>query len=671
MRTPLLTEKLLQQARIGSWTYDVQTGKWQWAPEVCAVFGLPPNFAPTPGQLETSFSPASHQELEALRARLQTVTEPFELECELSTQQRTLLVRVLGQPDLKAGRLLGVSGTLQDITGHKREREQQLQQELSEVSKTYQLATLGSSAGFWQWNDLHESAMCWSETFLTLLGYRPDELAATVENFRQLVHPEDYARALALLEAHLHTRSPFRLEYRLRTRSGRYKWFLASGQAERDTQGRPLRMVGSIVDIHAQKQAQLALQRSLAYQKELNAIAFDIGMSRAECLRQGCQILCAYFALPCCSISQIQGGVLEIVALEDAKSRIQGRPVLPGDTFPLAGSLVGQIYDREGVVTLDELVSGANPAEPTLINSYRLKSLIGSPYWVQGEAHGVVACYGYEPRPQDFSCNEREFLQIFCQWLGFMLERHFFIEHLQKLNSNKDQLLAVIAHDLRNPLASIVSAKRRLERYGEQQPDPRMLTVIENSCHQANQLIEELLTAAELEEDPLKLALEPLNLRSFVQEALQSFEPLTAAKQLNLAWQAESGQALVAINPRKMLRALENLLHNAIKFTPAGGAISLRLGTEGQQAWLTIEDTGIGIPAELQPVLFDKYSAARRRGLRGEHSNGLGMYIAHEIVRQHKGRIEVFSDAGKGTCVRIELPLVLESRDGPHPATAA
>ncbi|HEY9842145.1 MAG TPA: ATP-binding protein [Candidatus Obscuribacterales bacterium] len=538
MRTPLLTEKLLQQARIGSWTYDVQTGKWQWAPEVCAVFGLPPNFAPTPGQLETSFSPASHQELEALRARLQTVTEPFELECELSTQQRTLLVRVLGQPDLN-GRLHGVSGTLQDITDHNHERERR------------------------------------------------------------------------------------------------------------------------------------RLQRSLAYQKELNAIAFDIGMPREECLRQGSQILCAYYGLPCCSISQIQGGVLEIVALEDSKSRTQGRQVLPGDKFPLAGSLVGQIYDREGVVTLDELVSGANPAEPALINSYRVKSLIGSPYWVQGEAHGVVACYGYELHPQDFSCHEREFLQIFCQWLGFMLERHFFIEHLQKLNSNKDQLLAVIAHDLRNPLASIVSAKRRLERYGEQQPDPRMLTVIENSCHQANQLIEELLTAAELEEDPLKLALEPLNLRSFVQEALQSFEPLTAAKQLSLAWQAESSQAIVAINPRKMLRVLENLLHNAIKFTPAGGVISLHLGTEGQQAWLTIEDTGIGIPAELQPILFEKYSAARRRGLRGEHSNGLGMYIAHEIVRQHKGRIEVFSEAGKGTCIRIELPLVLESRDGPHPATAA
>ncbi|MEZ0370874.1 MAG: ATP-binding protein [Candidatus Sericytochromatia bacterium] len=651
---------MLQIARMGGWVFDALTGKVQWTSEIYDLFELPYNTELTIDHIKPFFSPGSQEQRSTLLATATSRSEAYDVTLGMVTARtgRHLLIRILGQPELEDGRVVRVFGTLQDVTPRDNAQKADLEQELDETQMIYRLATAGSSAGIWHWINVNESGEWWSDNFFRLLGYEPWEIEASLETFRELLHPDDHAATFARLEAHFQSRASFRVEYRLRTRSGRYKWFLGSGQAEWDAEGRPVRMVGSIVDIDAHKQAQLALERFHLYQERLNRLSFDMSLQREEFLSQGSEILRAYYDLPSSGITRVQGGVLEVMAIEDAPARARGRIVAAGDKFPLAGSLIAVIYDQEGVLTLDELAA-ANPERHAVISSYGVETMIASPFWVQGEPYGVVNCHGYVPRPEGFNSYEHEFMQLFCRWLGFMLERRYYIEHLHKLNASKDRLLAVIAHDLRNPLAAIVSATRRLER--KQELDPRMLSVIDHSCEHATQLITDLLAAAELEQDELKLPLEPIDLGRFVQEALQRFEPLAAAKQLRLSWEPAAGALVVALNPRKMLRVLENLLHNALKFTPAGGEARLRLRREGQEAWLTIEDTGIGIPLELQAVLFDKYSAARRQGLRGEHSNGLGMYIVHEIVQLHSGRIRVFSEVQQGTCFRLELPLVHET----------
>lgn len=108
-----------------------------------------------------------------------------------------------------------------------------------------------------------------------------------------------------------------------------------------------------------------------------------------------------------------------------------------------------------------------------------------------------------------------------------------------------------------------------------------------------------------------------------------------------------------AIQPLNFRRVLDNLFTNALKFTPADGRVAVGLTEHEGRPRLTVQDTGI--PAELQPHIFDKFSPARRKGLADEPSTGLGLFIAHQIVQRHGGKLWVESRAQKGTCFFIDL----------------
>lgn len=228
---------------------------------------------------------------------------------------------------------------------------------------------------------------------------------------------------------------------------------------------------------------------------------------------------------------------------------------------------------------------------------------------------------------------------------------------LEALNSEKDHILGIVAHDLRNPLSAIQTAKYLIDRQvgkGEA-PAAQLLEIIDNSCKNADALIQELLEVADLEQK--RLAMAPIQAENFLQNVLSAFDGRAQAKHIKLVWCNQTGQIQLNLNRVKMGRALDNLLHNALKFTPDGGEIRVTLGREGDKAWIDVADTGIGIPPELQEILFEKFTQARRRGLGGERAHGLGMHIVQEIVHRHGGTIQVFSEVNQGTRFKISLPL--------------
>ncbi len=230
---------------------------------------------------------------------------------------------------------------------------------------------------------------------------------------------------------------------------------------------------------------------------------------------------------------------------------------------------------------------------------------------------------------------------------------------LNKLMEEKDHLLSIVAHDLRNPLAAITSAQNLMSKYfarGEQ-PAEYLMEAISSSCENANHLIQELLEVAELEQDKLLLELVPIRGNEFLKPILNSFESGLKEKSLTLHFSQSSSNLVLLLNLPKMTRAIENLLHNAIKFTPAGGTIEVSLQANPDTVQIEITDTGIGIPEKLQAMVFDKFTKARRKGLSGEDSHGLGMYITREIIHLHRGKISLTSEINQGTCFKITLPL--------------
>lgn len=144
-----------------------------------------------------------------------------------------------------------------------KELEQRVEERTNELKKSeerFQLAVAGTSAGIWDWFDMGSEEQWWSPKFYTLLGYEDKEIPATRMNFRDLVHPDDLNAALDAINKHYQQKKKFEVEYRLRTKSGEYKWFLGNAQAIWDEEDNPQRLVGTIIDIHKQKVAQELLR---------------------------------------------------------------------------------------------------------------------------------------------------------------------------------------------------------------------------------------------------------------------------------------------------------------------------------------------------------------------------------------------------------------------------
>ncbi len=515
----------------------------------------------------------------------------------------------------------------------------------------YESALESAEVGLWELPD-QAGARGWCNPQLyRLLGYADGEVDFGPDELMRRIHPDD-AGLVGLLG--LKQGDALQHEYRLRLNNGEYRWFSLRGRVLDESSNQGRRFVGTLIDIHERRLAQAAHERVESHQHQLVQLSYALNLSQSEVLEQGLGVICEYFDLPAGMLSLMQGEVFEVTAMwAPETSRLHA-----GDRLLREGSFNNQLFTEPGVAGWDEL-SPLNPERFALLTlEFGMQTLLGCAVHMAGEAVGVLSVFGEQPRT--YSVQDRDFLQFCSRWIGFMLERYAHLERLHALSSSKDRMIAVMSHDLRNALGSISSARQMMQRaYDQQQPlQPDLLKIIGDSSQHALGLLEDLLEAAMLEQAETKMKLAPMSLASFVVNLAMVFDMRAAQKNIRLVSELTPGEGVIALNQRKLYRALENLLQNALKFTPEGGEIKLSVGQDEHNAWLTVQDSGIGVPPELLPALFEKFGPARRPGLAGERSHGLGLYITQEIIVQHGGQIEVSSEPQKGTCFRITIPLL-------------
>ncbi|WP_343672191.1 HAMP domain-containing sensor histidine kinase [Chitinophaga sp.] len=231
-------------------------------------------------------------------------------------------------------------------------------------------------------------------------------------------------------------------------------------------------------------------------------------------------------------------------------------------------------------------------------------------------------------------------------------------EEIAAANKLKTEILGIVAHDLRSPISGIRSVLHLMQEYPfTPEQEVKYLAWIREACSTADQIIEELLTAARQSEGD-KLQTNYISLNDWLINVRDNWQQ-QARYQQRLLLELPQGEIKAHIHTGKLQRVVDNLLHNALKFTPDGGDITLGMRPHRGGVRITVADTGIGIPEEMLPNIFDRFTSARRKGLHHEPSTGLGLHICKQLVQQHGGNIYVSSQENKGTVFNIDLPYTL------------
>nr|WP_246357758.1 HAMP domain-containing sensor histidine kinase [Pyxidicoccus fallax] len=227
----------------------------------------------------------------------------------------------------------------------------------------------------------------------------------------------------------------------------------------------------------------------------------------------------------------------------------------------------------------------------------------------------------------------------------------------------REDVLAIVSHDLKNPLATVrLSAAvldQKLARLPGGEPLRKRVSAMDRAALLMLGLITRLLDAARLDAgQPLAVELRPEAVGDFVAEAVALIEPQVTREGLHLEQRLTPG--LMALCDReRVLQVLANLLGNAVKFTPRDGTITVETEACPGEVRVTVRDTGPGIPADEQPRLFQRHWQSRSTAHRG---SGLGLYIAKGVVEAHGGRLWVESTVGSGSTFHFTLPLAPERR---------
>jgi PAS domain S-box-containing protein len=309
--------------------------------------------------------------------------------------------------------------------------------------------------------------------------------------------------------------------------------------------------------------------------------------------------------------------------------------------------LLGEVLhpdDKETVLAEMKRVAASGGSRQL---EYRMVRRDGSIVWVQDS--GVIVAEGARRHSRGF------IIDITARRAAELeLERQN--HQLRQLDRLKDEFVALVSHELRTPLTSI---RGYLELITEDtnltDEQTRFLETIDRNAQRLQRVVGDLLFVAQVEAGKLSLEVSAVDLNAIVEEAVHAAQPSAAAKAIALT--IEIGELPVIQGDRaRLAQVLDNFVSNAIKFTPSGGAVSVTTRVLPGEVEVVISDTGMGIPSDELPLLFERFFRAERATSGAIPGTGLGLAIAKAIVTGHGGRIRVESEDGAGATFRVILP---------------
>jgi PAS domain S-box-containing protein len=232
-------------------------------------------------------------------------------------------------------------------------------------------------------------------------------------------------------------------------------------------------------------------------------------------------------------------------------------------------------------------------------------------------------------------------------------------EEAENANRAKDEFLATVSHELRAPLNAMLGWAQILRSTRVDEATlSRAIEIIERSARTQSRLIEDLLDTARIVSGKLRLDIQPVDLTSLIENAVESLRPASEAKQIEIQLELNAGREVITGDPDRLQQVVWNLLSNAIKFTPKGGRAEVRLDRADPHVRITVSDTGRGISPEYLPFIFDRFHQADSASTRRSTGLGLGLSLVRHLVELHGGTVYAKSPGeGQGASFVINLPL--------------
>jgi signal transduction histidine kinase/ActR/RegA family two-component response regulator len=235
-------------------------------------------------------------------------------------------------------------------------------------------------------------------------------------------------------------------------------------------------------------------------------------------------------------------------------------------------------------------------------------------------------------------------------------------EKLQQASRRKDEFLAMLSHELRNPLAPIRNAAEVMRRIAPADPGIAWAReVVERQVTHLAQLVDDLLDVSRITQGKISLKKEPVELGKVIQHSVETARTLLDAKRHHLAVNVPSSPIWVHGDFARLSQVVGNILNNAAKYTGEGGRIELAASADRGEALITVRDNGIGIDGKLLPHVFELFTQGERSLDRSQGGLGVGLTVVERLVELHQGRVEVRSEGiGKGSLFRVVLPCISE-----------
>ncbi|MBE9012776.1 PAS domain-containing protein [Pseudanabaenaceae cyanobacterium LEGE 13415] len=466
---------------------------------------------------------------------------------------------------------------------------------------------------------------------IDIIGYAPEEAEPTVEWWRDRIHPDDLAAfdredVFAYLEHH----DRFEGEYRIRHRDGHYVWVQERGIVVRDANRRLIRMVGNTIDISDRRSAEQALRESEAKFRRLSDSNL-IGIFFADFSGRIYEANDAFLNLLGYTHDELNAGALSWIALTP--------PGYEAHTLEVEAQL-----RATGI---------APPSEKEYYHKdgSRVPILIGTAMIEGREQDGYSICFVLNLRDRKRAVQERERL---------LAEAEAARAEAEAANRSKDDFLAIVSHELRSPLNSILGWSKLLQtRTFEPETMKRALLIIERNAQVQVQLIEDLLDVSRMIRGTLRIALTQVDLVPILETAIANVQLVAEAKGVIVRSQIEKSIDPITGDPARLQQVITNLLTNAVKFTPSGGIVDIALSVaDSSMIEIVVRDTGKGIDSEFLPHIFDRFSQADANSSRSKDGLGLGLAISRHLVELHNGMIWAES-AGidQGSTFIVRLPL--------------